>query len=788
MRHQRLDLAVSIRKSVSRLIGVGLAIVTIWSAINHYYGGFQGGIAWLDASANSVHELQRQNERQLIYNAREVLNSNSFTLSHGELSVIFEERGGRWEQTYLREGQREQTHQAQTQSHDDKGGPSQLISVLSSWVQRQHETITDEEAFSSYLDHQGAFHSFGVARRGSKIALFSRPLGQARVDFLQDITAVELILTDTRSHVRHTTFKCDGPCHTTYDGYKFTSDVGKSRYARLQLDHPYHGAYKQFHVGNLAMGTFVSGVSIKTRSGEHLGYIWLLIPEDVMLYWPKLGIIGLVTFGILIFIILIRRLTRLTRERLAPLTDMVQEVSQLNQSLMQSDFMEEPLSTYKSEPGDEVEKLREVLNVLRTHLEANERLANQLRQSQKMEVIGTLAGGVAHDFNNLMSVILFNSECMQESLSKLSVQPDSGEPKSTSVLTENNETVSVPEIEFEEWRELVAEMLIACDQAKTLTQQLLSISRDQRHQDTPFSVYQCVSEVRTLFRRLISEHIRVNVQISESDLWISGNENSFKQALMNVIINARDALSGHPGLLSLKVSHHKQHQDELLTAGALKVDDYVLFSVEDTGGGIPTEDIEHLFNPFFSSKGAKGTGLGLTIVYNTVVKHMRGAIRVTSTIGEGTKFEIFIPHVEPLRESVTPIFPVSESQVSAERIVVIEDHDIVRRTLTHTLKGLGFIVTDFASGVEFIQWFEQNHHLVDLVLSDVVMPDMSGPEVWSIAREMRADLPFIFLTGYTGEAVSRYSVPPELILSKPISTRELKNKLLEVLGASVADL
>ena len=335
-----------------------------------------------------------------------------------------------------------------------------------------------------------------------------------------------------------------------------------------------------------------------------------------MLYWSKVGVLVITLLGFILTLLLMYRVNKLTSYHLTPITELINEVDIIRQSINNHKGSTGDSIPAYVEQANELEQLKLAFNSLKEQILFNDRLSDQLRRTQKLEVIGTLAGGVAHDFNNLLSVILMNCELLKADFTNQLT----GEQTTPTLLSVDSGLMA-------EWSEQADEMLSTCDQATTLTKQLLSLSRDQRAEKSSISIRACCEDMTKLFRRVINEDIIFDVSLPNSeDLFVLGNENALKQALMNIIINARDSIIG-AGRISLIITQEKIDHTSSTVTGALSRGSYVRFSLSDTGEGISQETIGRLFEPFFSSKGVKGTGLGLTIVYNTIVREMGGSDR-----------------------------------------------------------------------------------------------------------------------------------------------------------------
>ena len=272
-------------------------------------------------------------------------------------------------------------------------------------------------------------------------------------------------------------------------------------------------------------------------------------------------------------------------------------------------------------------------NDLREQQRTNQQLTHQLRQSQKMEILENLSGEIAHDFNNLLSVVALGADSLKEDLTLI------GEESTESTFHHLvlDSLTTVKDISF------------ACLHAGKLTKQLLSLSRDIAQEKEPFNAAKCTQDTITLLTRLMPEGVQLHYTQPDESLMILGNENAFQQVIMNLVINAKDAIDQTGQIeVSLTIDQHVQTQHCM--AGTLSEGKYIHLCVKDTGDGIPIQLLSHIFEPFVSSKGNEGTGLGLSIVYNIVVKSFQGAINAKSE--ETTQFDVYIPLLEILE--ITP--------------------------------------------------------------------------------------------------------------------------------------
>ena len=748
-------LTVSLRKNIYLLIISGVMTLTIFSAINHYYGSFQGGMAWINSSREAVRTLHRKlatHDLDLLSlltapTQRSIIDHKTYCSFRINESAILRLDVGLGEASHLCSGQiKEYLNQIDSPSPQS----------------------------TSYQMFDGSIYLMSLIYNSQGLKALLTPVDQKWVNFLQSMTATEILLRSTTQTSIHT-FKCEERClpELVQKDRTLTKShpprlLPPTTHLEIVTKSPYQGTYELFHIGEKNFNAFAAEVPIFNREGEFIGGLWITVPENVMLYWSKVGVLVITLLGFILTLLLMYRVNKLTSYHLTPITELINEVDIIRQSINNHKGSTGDSIPAYVEQANELEQLKLAFNSLKEQILFNDRLSDQLRRTQKLEVIGTLAGGVAHDFNNLLSVILMNCELLKADFTNQLT----GEQTTPTLLSVDSGLMA-------EWSEQADEMLSTCDQATTLTKQLLSLSRDQRAEKSSISIRACCEDMTKLFRRVINEDIIFDVSLPNSeDLFVLGNENALKQALMNIIINARDSIIG-AGRISLIITQEKIDHTSSTVTGALSRGSYVRFSLSDTGEGISQETIGRLFEPFFSSKGVKGTGLGLTIVYNTIVREMGGAIDVLSKDKKGTTFHLYLP-----QSYDKPILPfnqviVTPTPVRTYYIILIEDNLQVQMTLSKGLERHGFELTSFNSAPEFLQWRERSHQSIDLIISDVVMPVMSGPELWAMMKLTEPDLPFLFLTGYAGEAITKYEVPEHLVLNKPISARELTSAILK---------
>ena len=379
----------------------------------------------------------------------------------------------------------------------------------------------------------------------------------------------------------------------------------------------------------------------------------------------------------------------------------------------------------------------------------------QLLQSQKMEAIGTLAGGVAHDFNNLLTTILGYAEL------------------SLMGLGEDNPV-----------REKIEEIKKAGDTAASLTRQLLAFSRKQIVQPKVIDINKLLSGMEKMLGRLLSEDVEV-LTIPEPALWqVEADPGQMEQIIMNLAVNARDAmpmggkLTVETANVDLDENYFREHGIEEQPGS------YVMLAVSDTGSGMDKETQEHIFEPFFTTKEiGKGTGLGLSTIYG-IVKQNNGVVWVYSEPGQGTTFKVYLPKVEgdagPEEKERTPI----EDFVGFETVLIVEDDDSLRKLAQKVLQQHGYRVLAAENGEDALKVSEAHDGSIDLLITDVVMPKMSGKETAERLQPLNPQMKVIYMSGYTDNAIAHHGVlaPGLNFLEKPFTPKGLARKVREVLG------
>jgi len=401
-------------------------------------------------------------------------------------------------------------------------------------------------------------------------------------------------------------------------------------------------------------------------------------------------------------------------------------------------------------------------------LETTERraLENQINQSQKMEMVGQLAGGIAHDFNNVLSAIMMANDFL------LNAHKPTDPSFQDIMQIKQNAT-----------------------RAATLVRQLLAFSRRQTLRPQVLDLGDALSDLTMLLRRLIGEKVKLDL-VHGRDLWpVKVDVSQFEQVIVNLAVNARDAMP-EGGKLTVKTANVTNDEVAQLSYKGMPAADYVRIDMIDTGTGIPPDIIDKIFEPFFSTKEVgKGTGLGLSTVYG-IVKQTGGFVYVDSEAGKGTAFHIFLPRHRPELEAqpeptaangaVAEVAKPKPDLTGQGTILLVEDEDGLRSLNARGLRSRGYSVIEAANGVEAIEALAEKDGAVDLVVSDVVMPEMDGP---TMLKEMRAKNPsvkIIFVSGYAEDAFEK-SLPENqqfAFLPKPFTLAQLVAAVKETMAAT----
>ena len=383
-------------------------------------------------------------------------------------------------------------------------------------------------------------------------------------------------------------------------------------------------------------------------------------------------------------------------------------------------------------------------------------LDEQLRQTQKMEAVGQLAGGVAHDFNNMLAVITGYSEL---ALNRL--------PEDHSVCA------------------FLKEVHRAGERASDLTRQLLAFSRRQVLAPKPINLAEAVLSIHPMLRRLIGADVELVAVPGASASWVRADPGQIEQVIVNLAVNARDAMPDG-GRLTLGVQALQSNRAFVRTRPHAQPGRYVLLTVADTGCGMDAATRSRIFEPFFTTKEpGKGTGLGLATVYG-IVRQSGGWIEVESEPGCGSTFRVFLPQIEAPahteRAVATPILPRG-----TETVLLVEDEPMVRGLASEVLRRCGYTVLVAAQGEEALEIAARHAGVIHLLLTDVVMPIMGGRALAERCRAVRPDMQVLFMSGYTGDTVApRDGATPGAFIQKPFTPLALARKVRELLDGPVA--
>jgi two-component system, cell cycle sensor histidine kinase and response regulator CckA len=396
-------------------------------------------------------------------------------------------------------------------------------------------------------------------------------------------------------------------------------------------------------------------------------------------------------------------------------------------------------------------KERQTAQALEEQLATLDHTRAQLRQAQKMEAVGRLAGGVAHDFNNLLTVITGRA-----ALLLMELPADDPKRRDIDLITET------------------------ADRASALTRQLLALSRKQVLQPRILDLNELVASLEPILQRLIGEHIELHVLPAAGAAAVNADPTQIEQVLLNLTVNARDAMP-RGGTLTIELA--QVPAGHLQFAEGDPVGPGVSLVVRDSGTGMTPDVQAHMFEPFFTTKGpGKGTGLGLATVYG-IIKQSGGSVSVESELGHGTRVMIWLPSVENPAPLNGPSRASAELRAGRETILLVEDEDGVRELAREVLQGHGYTVIEARDGESALQIVGDRRERLHLLLTDVVMPKMGGPELVRRLISRHPDVKVLYMSGYPDDALGEHGVlePGAVLLQKPFTPQGMADKVRQVL-------
>lgn len=398
--------------------------------------------------------------------------------------------------------------------------------------------------------------------------------------------------------------------------------------------------------------------------------------------------------------------------------------------------------------------------VVMTDLSERRKLEEQMIHSQKMEAIGRLAGGIAHDFNNLLTSIMGYADMLQINLE-----------------------------EGSRLRRYTAEICKASELAASLTRQLLTFSHKQVQQPRDLHVDTVVADIHQMLKRLISEDIELVMRLTSRDGWVRMDQGQVEQILMNLVVNARDAMP-HGGRLTIETATVTLDETFARTRLMLDPGPYIALTVQDTGCGMDTETSAHIFEPFFTTKGmGKGTGLGLATTY-AIVHQAGGAIRVQSQPGAGSTFTVYLPLLEAASNDPQVVLQADDGghPQGSETVMLVEDEASVRELTREALKENGYTVLEAVDGHDALRICREHDGPIHILVTDVVMPQMSGCRLAKQLKLLHPETEVLYISGYVEETIARHGMlePGTAFLQKPFAPAELLRRVRRILDSALA--
>ena len=392
-------------------------------------------------------------------------------------------------------------------------------------------------------------------------------------------------------------------------------------------------------------------------------------------------------------------------------------------------------------------------------ISSRKKLEEQYRQSQKMEAVGRLAGGIAHDFNNLMQAILGYSNLLEKRL-------PAGDGN----------------------RETVEQIQKSLSHATTLTRQLLAFSRKQVLAPKLLPLNAAVSDMTHLLQRVLGETIQLKLKLATPAPWIRADPGQIEQLILNLAINARDAMP-NGGRLGIETSNVMFREERTFSSGHKAAGSYAVLKISDTGCGMSAEVQSHLFEPFFTTKeNGKGTGLGLCNVYGAV-KQCAGEITVTTEEGRGTTFEIYLPQCDGSAAEAAPSKTAPRQAQGTETVLLVEDEELVRMMLVEVLKAADYKVLDARHGADALELAQRHPGQIDLLVTDMAMPGFSGSELAKRLSVPRPNMRVLFISGYSEVDVGSLlkTGQPVQVLQKPFHPDAFLIKTRQILDQKIKE-
>lgn len=419
-------------------------------------------------------------------------------------------------------------------------------------------------------------------------------------------------------------------------------------------------------------------------------------------------------------------------------------------------YLEGSFDSIRDESGN-IQKLiniSEDITQIKKQEQERKQLEQQLQQAQKMESIGRLAGGVAHDLNNILTPILGYSELLDNSFT-----------------------------DGDERKNLVKNIIDSGDRAKNIVSQLLAFSRKQSLEVKSVDLNDIIKRFKKLLRRTIKENIDINLNLDRSIPKIEADVGQIEQVIMNLCVNAQDAMPDG-GRLTIETNITELDEEYIATHQDFEPGEYVSLTISDTGCGMEKEITDQIFEPFFSTKGDQGTGLGLATVYGIVKQH-HGDIHVYSEINKGTTFRIYLPtcRVDKIEDIKKQKNRAANNSMGNETILLVEDDAQVRTLANQILKNSGYRVYVRENGKEALKLINHFDDKIDLLLTDVIMPEMSGKELYNRAVADLPDLKVLYISGYTEDVMDYHGILEEGInfMQKPFSVLKMATRVREIL-------